>query len=109
MCPVNSAQFGAAGAASGRGLIPASTRRSSIGSGRSAVLTALIEGVEVSVDQVDFHLRPTGLSALFDAAVTPSLREETVILAVPARLRLAGTEIRMVIDGSDPFASGGLP
>jgi hypothetical protein len=68
------------------------------------VLTALIERVEVRVDQIDIHLRPTGLSALFDAAVSPSLREEAVILSVPARLRRAGMEIRMLIDGTDPFA-----
>src|SRR5260370_41146593 len=68
------------------------------------VLTALIERVEVRVDQVDIHLRPTGLSALFDTAVTPSLSEETVILSVPARLRRAGMEIRMLIDRTDPFA-----
>ena len=70
---------------------------------RRKVLTALIERVEVRIDQVDIHLRPTGLSALFDTAVTPSLREETVILSVPARLRRAGMEIRM-IDRHDPFA-----
>jgi site-specific DNA recombinase len=68
------------------------------------VLAALIERVEVRVDQVDIHLRPTGLSALFDTAVTPSRREETVILSVPARLRRAGMEIRMLIDRTDPFA-----
>jgi site-specific DNA recombinase len=68
------------------------------------VLAALIERVDVRVDQVDIHLRPTGLSALFDTAVTPSLREETVILSVPARLRRAGMEIRMLIDRTDPFA-----
>jgi DNA invertase Pin-like site-specific DNA recombinase len=72
-----------------------------------AVLTALIERVEVRIDQVDIQLRPTGLSALFDAAVPSSqsvLEEKTVILSVPARLRRAGLEIRMVIDGTDPFA-----
>jgi site-specific DNA recombinase len=85
---------------------------------RRAVLTALIERVEVRVDRVDIHLRPTGLSALFDtavlcstglsalfdAAITPSLREETVILSMPARMRRAGMEIRMLIDGTDPFS-----
>jgi hypothetical protein len=69
-----------------------------------SVLAALIERVEARVDQVDVHLRPAGLSALFDAAVTPPLEEETVILSVPARLRRAGIEIRMLIDGTDPFA-----
>ena len=69
------------------------------------VLTALIERVDVGVDRVDIHLRPTGLSALFDTAVTPSLREEPVILAVPARLSRAGMEIRMLIDATDPVAA----
>jgi len=71
------------------------------------VLAALIERVEVRIDQVDIYLRPTGLSALFDTAVTASqsvFEEETVILSVPARLRRAGMEIRMVVDGTDPFA-----
>jgi site-specific DNA recombinase len=75
---------------------------------KRTVLTALIERVEVRVDQVDIYLRPTGLSALFDAAVPPSqsvLEEEAVILSVPARLRRAGMEIRMLIDGTDPFAA----
>jgi site-specific DNA recombinase len=69
-------------------------------------LTVLIERVEVRVDQVDIHLRPTGLTALFDIAVSsPSkLDEETPILSVPARLRRAGMEISMLIDGTDPFA-----
>jgi hypothetical protein len=73
-----------------------------------AVLTALIERVEVRIDQVDIQLRPTGLSALFDAAVRPSrsvLEEESVILSVTTRLRRAGMEIRMLIDRTDPFAA----
>jgi hypothetical protein len=31
--------------------------------------------------------------------------DETQILSVPVRLRRAGREIRMVIDGTDPFAA----
>jgi hypothetical protein len=78
-------------------LLPARTR---------AVLTVLIERVEVRVNQIDIHLRSPRLPALFDAAVTPSVSEETVILPVPAQLRRAGTEIsRMLIDGTDPFAA----
>jgi site-specific DNA recombinase len=71
-----------------------------------AVLTALIERVEVRVDQVDIHLRPRGLGVLFDVAAASQsiLDEETVILSVPARLRRAGMEIRMLINGTDPFA-----
>jgi site-specific DNA recombinase len=73
---------------------------------RSAVFTALIERIEVRVDQVDIHLRPTGLTALFDVAVPSQsmLDEKTLILSVPARLRRAGMEIKMLIDGTDPFA-----
>jgi site-specific DNA recombinase len=77
-------------------LPPARTRR---------VLTALIERVNVRVDQIDIHLRQIGLGSLFNLSVAPSVSEETVILSVAARLRRAGMEIRMVIDGTDPFAA----
>jgi site-specific DNA recombinase len=61
----------------------------------------------VRVDQIDIRLRPPRLGALLDAAA-PSQGvndEETEILSVPVRLRRAGREIRMVIDGTDPFAT----
>jgi hypothetical protein len=74
---------------------------------KRAVLTGLIERVEVSVDQIDIRLRPSRLSALLDAAATSqSLNDdETEILSVPVRLRRAGREIRMVIDDTDPLAA----
>jgi hypothetical protein len=72
---------------------------------RHAVLTALIERVEVRVDQVDIQLRPTRLCALLDLGVAPPVSEETLTLSVPARLRRAGMEIRMLIDGAEPFAA----
>jgi hypothetical protein len=41
------------------------------------VLAALIERVDVRVDQVDIHLRPTRLGVLFDvAAPSQSVLEE---------------------------------
>ena len=40
---------------------------------KRAVLTALIERIEVSVDQIDIRLRPQPLNALLDVAATPSL------------------------------------
>jgi site-specific DNA recombinase len=73
-----------------------------------AVLTGLIERIEASVDQIDIRFRPPRLGALLDGAATPSQGvkdEETEILSVPVRLRRAGREIRMVIDGADPFAA----
>jgi site-specific DNA recombinase len=75
---------------------------------KRAVLTALIEQIEVRVDQIDIRLRPPRLGVLLDGAATPSQGvndDETEILSVPVRLRRAGREIRMVIHGTDPFAA----
>jgi len=74
---------------------------------KRAVLTALIERVEVSVDQIDIRLRPQRLGALLDATATSQSvnDEETEILSVPVRLHHAGRGIRMVIDGTDRFAT----
>ena len=73
-----------------------------------AVLTALIERIEVSVNQIEIRLRPRQLNALLDVAATPIqgvIDDETQILSVPVRLRRAGREIRMLIDGTDPFVA----
>jgi DNA invertase Pin-like site-specific DNA recombinase len=75
---------------------------------KGAVLAALIERIEVSVDQIDIRLRPARLNALLDAAPAPSQAatdDETEILSAPVRLRRAGREIRMVVDGTDPLAA----
>jgi hypothetical protein len=59
---------------------------------KRAVLTALIERIEVSVDQIEIRLRPQRLSALLDVAAAPSqglTDDETEILSVPVRLRRA--------------------
>jgi site-specific DNA recombinase len=74
---------------------------------KRAVLTALIERIEVSVDQIDIRLRPPRLGALLDGDATLSQgvgEEESELLSVPVRLRRAGREIRIVMDGTDPFA-----
>jgi site-specific DNA recombinase len=73
---------------------------------KRAVLACLIERVEARVDQIDIRLRPPRLNALLNVAATPSqgaTDDETEVLSVPVRLRRAGREIRMVIDGTDPF------
>ena len=75
---------------------------------KRAVLAALIERIEVSVDQIDIRLRPPRLGALLDVGATPlqSMTDDEIqTLSVPVRLRRAGREIRMVIDGTDPFAA----
>jgi hypothetical protein len=62
----------------------------------------------MSIDQIDIRLRPPRLITLLDVAQTPIQGvndDETEILSVPVRLRRAGREIRMVIDGTDPFAA----
>src|SRR5262249_50965716 len=67
-----------------------------------AVLAALLERIEVSVDQIKIRLRPRRLSALLDVAAIPIqgvTDDETEIVSVPVRLRRAGREIQMVIDG----------
>jgi DNA invertase Pin-like site-specific DNA recombinase len=54
---------------------------------KRAVLAALIERIEVSVDQIDIRLRPQRLSALLDVAAAPSqglTDDETEILSVGA-------------------------
>jgi site-specific DNA recombinase len=73
-----------------------------------AVLAALIERIEVSVNQIEIRLRPRQLNALLDVAAIPIqgvIDDETEIVSVPIRLRRAGREIRMVIDGTNPFAA----
>jgi site-specific DNA recombinase len=74
---------------------------------KRAVLTALIERIQVSVDRIDIRLRPPRLNALLDTAAPSqgATDDETEILSVPVRLRPAGREIGMVIDGTDPFAA----
>src|SRR5207253_5094926 len=75
---------------------------------KSAVFTTLIERIDVRTDRIDLRLRPPRLAALLDGA-DPSPQgandEETELLSLPVRLRRAGREIRMVIDGIDPFAT----
>jgi site-specific DNA recombinase len=67
-----------------------------------------LERIDVAVDQIDIHLRPTRLAALLHVAATPlpsASDDEIQILSVPIRLRRSGREITMWIDGTDPFAT----
>ena len=76
--------------------------------GKRAVLAAVIERIEVSLDQIDIHLRPLRLCALLDLPATPSQGvndDEIELLSVPVWLRRSGREIRMVINGTDSFAA----
>jgi site-specific DNA recombinase len=72
------------------------------------VLAALIERIEVSVDRFEIRLRPSRLGVLLDVTATPlqSMTDDEIqTLSVPVCLRRAGRGIRMVIDGTDPFAA----
>ena len=74
---------------------------------KRAVLTSLIERIEVKIDRIDIGLRPPAPAALLDGPNTSpqgANDEETELLSVPVRLRRAGRGIRMVIDGTDPLA-----
>ena len=73
------------------------------GTRQRAVLTRLIERIDVGADQIDIHFRPTRLGPLLDVASAND--DETQILSVPIRLRRAGRVITMWIDGTDPFAT----
>jgi hypothetical protein len=73
---------------------------------KRALLTALIERIDVGANRIDIHLRPTRLGMLLDIAATPSpsaTDDETQILSVPIELRRCGREIKMLIEGSTPF------
>jgi hypothetical protein len=74
-----------------------------------AFLTALIERIDLGVNRIDIHFRPTGLAVLqgtTTATPLPSAADdETQILSVPIELCRSGREIKMLIDGADPFAT----
>ena len=75
---------------------------------KRAVLAALIERIEVRVDQIDIHLRPLRLCALLDLPATPAQGvndDEIELLSVPVRLRRSGRDIKMVINRTDSFAA----
>ena len=60
---------------------------------KRAVLIALIERIEVRVDQFDIGLRPPRPGTLLDVAATPTQAvtdDEIQTLSVPVRLRRAG-------------------
>jgi site-specific DNA recombinase len=71
------------------------------------LLTALIERIDVGANRIDIHFRPTRLGALLDIAATPlsSATDEAQILSVPIELRHSGREVRMLIEGTAPFAT----
>jgi len=78
------------------------------GTRQRGLLTAVIDRIDVGADQIDIHLRPTRLAALLDAAATPlpsETEDEIQILSIPVRLRRSGPAIRMLIEGTDPFAT----
>jgi site-specific DNA recombinase len=78
------------------------------GTRQRALLTALIERIDVGSNQIDIHFHPTRLGALLDVVTVPLLgatEDETQILSVPVQRRRRGREIRMLIDGTDPFAT----
>jgi hypothetical protein len=71
-------------------------------------LTTLIERIDVMANQVDIHLRPTQLGALLDIASKPlpnANDDGTQILSFPLRVHRSGREIKMRVDGTDPFAA----
>ena len=71
-----------------------------------ALLTALIERIDIGDNQIDIHIRPARLAVLFNlAAESSAVDDYTQILSVPVELRRSGREIKMRIDATDPFAA----
>jgi site-specific DNA recombinase len=72
-----------------------------------ALLTALIERVDIRTDRIDILLRPTRLGALLDVAppLPSGAEDQAEILSVPAQLRRCGREIKMLIAATDRFAT----
>jgi hypothetical protein len=78
------------------------------------ILLALVERVDMRLDEVTIHLRPRRLTALLDDRLTATNPgtiddEPTLPLCHPVHLRRAGKEVRMVIDHTDPFAPPAKP
>jgi len=72
-----------------------------------ALVTGLVERIDIRADRIKIRLASTYLGALFDgpaALLVDEANDETRILSVPVRLRPSGREIRMVIDRADPFS-----
>ena len=77
------------------------------GARQRALVTALIERIDVGADQIEIRTRPTQLGAFLDGAAAPSpsaTDDETQTLCVPVWLRGSGREIRMLIDSTGPCA-----
>ena len=73
-----------------------------------ALLAGLVERIDIGAHQIDIHVRARGLGALLDIAATPfpgAADDETQTLSVPVRLRRSGREIKMLIDGTNLFAT----
>jgi len=73
-----------------------------------ALLTGLVERIDIGANQIDIHVRARGLGALLDVAATPfrgAADDETQTLSVPVRRRQSGREITMLIDRADPLSA----
>ena len=71
-------------------------------------LAALIERIDVRADRIDIHLRPARLGMLLDIPLMPlpgGVDDEASILSMPMDLRRSGRQTKMLIEGSDPFAT----
>ena len=72
-----------------------------------ALVTGLVERIDIRADRIEIRLAPTYLGALLDVVATSSpsaADDETQILSVPVRLRRCGREIKILIDSSDWLA-----
>ena len=73
-----------------------------------ALLAGLVERIDIGANQIDIHVRATRFGALLDvaaASLASAIDDEAQILSIPVRPHRSGREIRMLIEGTDPFAA----
>ena len=75
-----------------------------------SILVALVTRIDIHASRVDVHLLPSHLKDTLrgDHTRSPPASEATdrdryLTLSVPARVRRTGMEVRMIIDGVDPY------
>jgi hypothetical protein len=81
-----------------------------------ALLLALVARVDIHSDQIDVHVAPGRLDHVSggqDLRIPPASkiaeRDQWLTLSVPARLRRTSMEVRLLIDGVDPYDTPAKP
>jgi site-specific DNA recombinase len=81
-----------------------------------AILVALVAWIEVHPERIEVQVMRSRLEAILRGdhtrlppAAEASTREHAVTLSVPARLKRTGLEVRLILDGADPYSAKPKP